>query len=847
MHYRISFGRWLREHRRALDLTQDELARRVGCAHITIRKLEADEMRPSKQLAQLLAEQLEIPDAERDEFVRFARTESPSAPLPPSTLRPAVAPWHAESSFVLGNLPVPLASFIGREREMAELKRLVRRARLVTLTGPGGVGKTRLALEVATDLSSTFADGVWWVDLAPLAEPALVGQTLAAVLGIQVQVARPLLATLTDALRKKKTLLILDNCEHLIAASTYLAETLLVGCPPLQILATSREVLNIAGENVFQVPSLSTPKPHPVPSVESLQQYDAVHLFAERAVATVTDFLLDNDNALEVAQICQQLDGIPLAIELAAAQLRMLSLEQIAARLDNRFRLLTGGYRTALPRHQTLQAMIDWSYNLLSESEGMLLQRVSVFAGGWTLEAAEAICAGRGIESTEVLGLLTQLFNKSLVIVERAENKAARYSMLETIRQYASGKLHQSKEAEQISARHLAHFLGLAQQVAPNNIAAEQVAWLNRFDPELANIRAALAWSLESGDLDGGLSLATALFYFWFARGFASEARAWMSKLLGQGRNERQTVSVAWGLVNAGFLAIVQSDLGQAQHLFEESLALSRMLNFRRGIADSQEGLGLLYSGQNQITSARTSFEASLKIFREIEDSTEIAIQLCNLGELERHAGNFARAEVLLQEALVISREQANNFWTAATLEGLGRLAAMQRDYETAGRLLLESVNLNRAADIKPNLATSLVALGEVAIQQGNYYNASELLKESIQLSKESRLDGRLVWGLNTFATLAAAQGQYERAARLFAAGQSLLEGTGYRRTKIQSREDEEKIASVRSQMDEATFARASTEGSAMTMDQAVAYALESDSNLSAKSGHPQISRVETC
>jgi predicted ATPase/DNA-binding SARP family transcriptional activator len=363
------------------------------------------------------------------------------------------------------NVPVPLTSFVGRQLEMAEVKRLLETTRLLTLTGAGGCGKTRLAIQIATDLAhaNRFKNGVWWVDLAALSNPALVPQTVANVFDLRESPQAPLIAILINYFRAKELLLVLDNCEHLIEACARLTETLLSACPQLRILMTSREALNIAGETTYRVPSLSLPDPQRLSPLPALTQYEAVRLFIERAVAVQPAFSVTNANAPAVAQICQHLDGIPLAIELAAARIRALSPDQIAARLDDRFNLLTGGSRTALPRHQTLRAAMDWSYDLLSESERVLLQRLSVFAGGWTLEAAEAVCAE---ENASLLDVLTSLIDKSLVVVEEKDVEM-RYRLLEMIRQYTHEKLHESGESQAVRDRHLEYFLSLAEEGEP--------------------------------------------------------------------------------------------------------------------------------------------------------------------------------------------------------------------------------------------------------------------------------------------------------------------------------------------------------------------------------------------
>jgi len=427
-----SFGDWLRQRRRELDLTRPELARQVGCSAITLRKLEAEERRPSKQMAERLAEVLRVAPDERPAFLRFARGDPFAEPgQAKSPSQPQSAPGH--------NLPLQLTRFVGRTQELAQVTRLLGTARLVTLTGAGGTGKTRLAEQVAAGLleASAYADGIWYVELAPVAAPAQVPQALAEALGLREIPGRPLLDVLLDHLRPRQVLLVLDNCEHLVQASAELAEKLLRACPRLTILATSREGLDIPGEMPVRVPPLSSPPANTTPDVADLAQYDAVQLFVDRAARVLPGFEITPAEAPAIARICQQLDGLPLAIELAAAKARLLKIDQIAERLSDRFQLLAGGSRTALARHQTLAALMDWSYELLPEDERRVLRRLAVFAGGWTLEAAEAVV----LRPADVLDLLGGLVNKSLVVAERLPGQETRYHLLETIRQYALAKL----------------------------------------------------------------------------------------------------------------------------------------------------------------------------------------------------------------------------------------------------------------------------------------------------------------------------------------------------------------------------------------------------------------------
>jgi predicted ATPase/class 3 adenylate cyclase len=416
------------------------------------------------------------------------------------------------------NLPVQLTSFIGLEGEIDEVKQLLATTRLLTMTGAGGCGKTRLALQVAAVVLEDFAEGVWLVELATLSDPTLLFQAVASALNIREQPGRSLQATIIDYLSPKQLLLVLDNCEHLVAACARLAETLLRACPHLRILATSREALGIAGETIRPVPSLSVPDPRRQPTVETLRRSEATRLFIERAIAGLPTFSPTTRNAEPITQVCQRLDGIPLAIELAAARVKVLSVEQIASRLDDRFRLLTGGSRTGLPRHQTLRATMDWSYELLSEAERVLLRRLAVFAGGFTLETAEAVCTGMDAETSAVLDLLTHLVDKSLVIMEE-RGGTSRYRLLDTVRQYGRNKLLESGEDPRVRRRHRDWYLQLAEAAEPELHGPDQRLWLDRMEMEHDNLRTALDWSkVDEDGSEAGLRLAGALWWFWYVR-----------------------------------------------------------------------------------------------------------------------------------------------------------------------------------------------------------------------------------------------------------------------------------------------------------------------------------------
>ncbi|MBI3460546.1 tetratricopeptide repeat protein, partial [Candidatus Acetothermia bacterium] len=553
------------------------------------------------------------------------------------------------------NLPSSVTSFIGREREMVQIKQLLDMTRLLTLTGAGGSGKTRLALQVAAGLLKEYTDGVWLVELASLSDPSLVAQAVATAFGVREAPGRSLLERLSDYLHPKQLLLVLDNCEHLVEACAKVAEALLHACPDLQILATSREALGIAGETTWSVPPLAEPdSAQPLPTLKILKQYEAIGLFLERALSGQSQFAFTEQNARAVVQVCQRLDGLPLAIELAAARVKVLSVEEIAARLDDRFRLFVSGSRTALPHQQTLQATMDWSFQLLSEVERILLRRLSVFAGGWILEAAEAVCAGEGIEAREVLDLLAHLVDKSLVIGEQRDGKT-RYRLLETVRQYAQEKLEESKESESLQSLHLTYFLQLTKQAEPELTGANQKQWLECFETELDNLRAALRWTWHA-EPGAGLQLASALGQFWDVRGYWAEGR----KVLGQAWERRADTQKEWHvkLLNwEGVLALRQGAYEESKRFCAESRALSQKIGDKQGFATSLHRLGVVALNQADYAGARNFLQESLTLRRELGDKHGIATSLHFLGLVALfNQADYAGARNFLQESLTLRR-----------------------------------------------------------------------------------------------------------------------------------------------------------------------------------------------
>ena len=967
-----SFGYWMRRQRKALDLTQQVLAERVGCSLAAIKKIESDERRPSRQIAERLADILDVPASQREMFLEVARglhsadqlslAREPTSPSHPSgtvtflytdiegstrlaqqyrdtwealrkrhhgILRQAIeahngyvfqiigdefcAAFHTAGDAVhaamksqidlqaenwgetpirvrmgihtgkaevqpdglyhgyltlshaqrlmsaghggqvllsfaaqelmydelpedvelrdLGkhrlkdfdrpehlfqlniadlpsdfpplhtldshrhNLPLQLTSFVGREKEIREVIHLLGKVRLVTLVGPGGTGKTRLSIQVANEILNQYPDGVWWVELDALADERLVPQTVAKALGVREAPNEPMTETLANVLRAKEILLVIDNCEHLIAACAQLAERLLHACPKLRILATSREPLSIPGEMIWSVPPLSLPDPQPWRDPASgqaallmYQQSEAVRLFVARAAAVSPHFGLTAQNGAWVADICRRLDGIPLAIELAAARVKVLTVEHLAARLDDRFNLLTGGSRTALPRHQTLRATIDWSYDLLPEEARLLLRRLAVFAGGFTLEAAEQICSGEPLSPRAVLDLLARLVDRSLVIVDQQQEEE-RYRMLETIRQYARAQLAASGEAEAIRRRHAEFFTAWVEQMAMELRAGPtQLERFAQLEVEHDNIRAALEWSLVGADGELGLRLMGAIFYYWYRRGH------W----------------VEWG--HRMTLASAHPD-----HVSEATRAATLV---------AMSALDLF--GKRDSEASRRHSREALSIYRRLGDRRNIAWTIYWLtAAAVGIAKDYAQSVALTEEAIALLRHEGDLAGVAHCLANLGELAYAHGDLVRAKAAYQETLRIAREIGDQLREHVQYLNLGNVAVTEGNYDEAATLYRRSLMWARESLATLLTVDTLACLAALLALSGSPQRTARLMGASEALRESRG---TKLQINEQrlyDQSAALVREQLGDEAFETLRSEGQTMTLEQAIKYALE--------------------
>ena len=822
-----AFGYWLKLKRKALDLTREQLAERVGYSAATLRKIEDEERRPSVEIAERFAEIFNIPKDERESFLHFARGHSKTAP----TEITEGAPWHTSSKVQRWNIPATTTSLVGRQNEIAQVREYLSQdeIRLVTLMGPPGIGKTRLGIESARASLHDFPDGVFFVPLALLDDPNSIPSAIIPALGYMESRRNAPEDQLKESIGQKQMLIVLDNCEHLIEGVASIASRLLSACPRLKILATSRESFRIPGEWLYLVPAFDIPKERDNIDLNNASDFPALMLFVERARAVRSDFKLTTNNIQTIAAICAHLDGLPLVIELIAARMRLMSPQALLERMNDQFVLTADGMRAASERQKTLRNAIDWSYNLLSEQEQNLFMYLSVFSGGFALTDAEAIFA-RNFTEKSVPELLALLLDKSLIRRVANVSSADRYEMLVTIQEFARERLRESGEETEIRNWHLEYFSELARQAGPHLRSTEQLAWLDRLDREHDNIRAALSWAQSSGSIATGLSLGTDLEMFWIYRAYFREPCFALEDLLAASSPTVEIHTQFRGHLVVGLLQMFleKYDLAHAHAKEAERLCLQLGPAYKADLADARNLL--VYSGldfMNDPVRSRQAHEENLKLFQEAGNRWQIAHTLYNIGYTFQQTGDFMRARQAFEQSLALFRECGDRYRVAHLKAFLAGIAFEEGRYAEARRQLEEVVSFRRQVRFNILLQLDLYMLAMIAIREGDNTRAKAWFSECLLFIQQIGVPSQLAECLIGLVGIAVTENRFERAAQTagavemqVAANQSYLGST--------DRAELERLTTLlHEELGDAEFEALAAKGRAMTMEQAITYALE--------------------